>query len=416
MLRKNFIRRKKKSDLLHDLSGFNVRNMNVIEEIPYNMLTKPIKKVVYNNKLKQISRKFNTKRSKHKSSVIQTIINGITKGDINDNKINLERYLQKGEFTKDEYDFYSEIMKMRYYNKGLTMPKTLCNKPIKIYYYCDGEYEKTKKINESKGSYFTNDLLFWAFKFDNFLMNYYYNSDRNQKKDIIDECIIMKDVSIISKNFKLNNKEVISGYIQDFNPDVSFVGYAVVPKDIYDHMLEVKKMDEEFEGDKIYSQHYFNVDGKRYYGKSFDEYILIYSDKLTIQDVNKIVDNQKFISKENDKFMKGLKINDVKEGIYYLEIPKISLTNFCPSVLQFSVGVEVVYSYLITCEVNIDRMFEKIYDTYYKELSKEKVKEKKVFHSKNMPDNLIRKDTYKEVKEVRNKRKKDEDEQEKKCL
>ena len=382
--------------------NFDIENLGIDNLIPYTLLKKPIEKLVYSNKIKQVNKNYDKKRDKFKVSNVQNIINSITKNDVNSNKFNLENYLEKGKFTENEYNFYSAIMDMRVFNKKITIPKTICTKPIEIYYYCDGTYVKDKSFNLCRGSYFTNDLLYWSFKWNNYMNVYVWNNNKNNI-ELIDKCVKLKKVSIISNNFRLLNKEIISGYIQDYNSGVSFPCYNIVPRDVAELMMNNNNINNNNNNIQILSTT-MSIDGVEYNVEHFDEYILINRSNIDANAVSKIVKNQKLIHKEDDKFLKGLKISDNKENIYYLEILKHDLKSFCPSILQFPPFVEIDYSFLIVCEVDLDRYFDLLYKSYFIEMSKDDKID--MVSNKDIKSNFVRLTTYQDMQKLKEERKK----------
>ena len=362
MFKKRLVIKNKRNDNMDvETSDFALENLNMFDKTLYYRLKEPVKKLIYGNKIKQIVRKFsNVNKRKSKPTYVQNIINNMFKSKDKIKGLNLEEYFKRNNITKEEYNFFSEISNMRTYNKKITLPKTLCIKPVEIYYYFDEEIYTSKSLRNI-GSYFTNDLLYWAFKFEKFLVEHYRLHKLN---DLIDSCIIMKKVSIISKNFRLNEGEVISGYLQDDNKDISYVGYKTAPEDVSNILLTDV-------GDEVLHEDSMTLNDIQYVIRYVDEFILIYKKGMELDSVSATVEKENVLYKKDNEMYYGLKANSIKNGYYYLEILNVKLTNFAPSVLYFLPEIQIPYSYFIVCEVDLSKFFDVLYKLHFSEIVKD---------------------------------------------
>ena len=371
---------------------FQVNEIDLENDIDYKVLKIPKKKKVFTNRIRQLTRKIN-ERSKNKripTSDVQSIINVITRNKMKD-KVDVVRYLKTRNLSKEEVDFYLTIASMKLYNKRLYIPKTLCVKPIEVYYYSPAN-------EDDKVSYFTNDMLYWGFKYKKLIETFYENNFK-----LIDKCLKIKNVSLSVKNFRLEDKDIDSGYVQDYSDGVSFPCYEICPEDVRKFLLSEDKMNDqeiEVKTDDVM------INGVNYKVRYVDQYVLIYKASIQLKDVEKIITKQQeVVYRSKNEFVDGLKTSNVKDGIYYLEVNKINLTNFCPSVLMFSMDVEVPYEYLITCEVDISKFCDILYNQYHKPENKT---EKKLIEDKikrQEREELLRKQKYSDIKKIRRVRK-----------
>lgn len=220
----------------------------------------------------------------------------------------------------------------------------MCNRDIYIYKYIN--YDKIK----NNFNYLCNDMLLYQY----ILLKY---SDIN-KQDIryFTESV---ELSVITNPFEMNDEnEIETGYIQDYDEDISFCNYEFC--DIED---KNKIFDEKYKGEDI-DTGIFLFNRKKYIYRQIEDNILIYCSDYKLKDVEVILSKKyEIISRVKNELKDGLKKIVTSDNVYYIQNSKIKLTNYCVSIIEFKEDI-LRASYLIKIKININDFAEYLYSRY----------------------------------------------------